>query len=105
MFSYTKSFKLKDKFHRTSTDLLLYSTDINAAVDKYNQKCRNTPNKKYIEVDIDHNSLDFKIQSEKVLRPKYIGIALKLFSQILVDEYRFLSLTTNSNPKKLFISA
>ncbi|CAB1254263.1 conserved protein of unknown function [Ruminococcaceae bacterium BL-6] len=105
MHPYKKTFVLKDLQQRQSVNFLLYTVPINSAVAIYNNICGRTTNIKHITVNIHHHHLDFDIQSQKPLNPKYVGIALRLFSQILVQNYNFLPYCTNENPRKLFVTA
>ncbi len=104
MYLYKKSFILKDLKQRKIVDFRIYTNALNSAVVIYNSICAKTPNKKHISVTIYHNRLDFDIQSHKQLNLKYVGVALRLFSQILVQNYSFLPFCTNTNPRKLFIT-
>lgn len=105
MFHYKKTFMLKNLQQQQIVNFLLYAVAINSTVAIYNNVCARTPNRKHIVVIIYKDRLDFDIQSEKPLNPKYVGITLRLFSQILVQNYGFLPFCTNSNPRKLFITA
>lgn len=105
-YKYKKIFVLKNAQQRQFVNLLLYASNINSAVAKYNNICaRSATNRKHIAVNIYHKHLAFDIQSQKPLNPNYVGITLRLFSQILVQNYNFLSFCTNTNPRKLFITA
>lgn len=104
MFPYKKTFKLKNLQQQQTVNFLLYKVAIDSTVDIYNNVCARTPNKKHIVVSIYKDRLDFDIQSEKELNPKYVGIALRFFSQILVQNFGFLAFCTNTNPKKLFVT-
>lgn len=105
MHYYKKTFILKDLNQRNSVNFSHYTTSIITTVSIYNNICSRTPNFKHISVVIHNKRLDFDIQSQKQLSPKYVGIALRLFSQILVNNYGFLPFCTSSDPRKLFISA
>ena len=104
-YHYHKIFKLKDVHWYKNINLILYTKDIRSAEKKYNSICARTRNRKNITITISSDHLDFHIISQKPLKPKYIGVALKLFSQILVQNSNFYSFCTNTNPKKLFVTA
>lgn len=105
MFRYKKVFVLKNARKRQSVNFLLYKKQINTAESIYNTTCMNSLNKKQITVTIFKNHLEFDIISHNQLNSKYMGLSLKLFSQILVERCGFLSLCTTSDPRKLFVSA
>jgi hypothetical protein len=105
MYYYKKTFVLKNSKERYKVNLLSYQKQIDDAVDKYNNVSNNSLNRKHIDVTILNDSLQFNIKSQRQLNPKYLGLSLRLFSQILVEDHGFISLCTDTNPKKLFITA
>ncbi|MBU3131974.1 hypothetical protein KPL40_05875 [Clostridium gasigenes] len=104
-YIYYKTFMLKDILKRSTVNFFHFASSIHSTEKEYNLICGRTINQKYITVTIYVDCLEFVILSQNSLEQKYVGIALRLFSQILVKNYGFLSICTNSNPRKLFITA
>ena len=101
---YNFNFALKDSFSRRTIDLRNYISVIQATANTYNIICSKVKNKKHIKIVVYANYLEITLLSQKALNTKYVGIALRLFSQILVQQYGFIRWCTNSNPKKLFVT-
>lgn len=106
-FAYDINFVFKDEHYRANVNLINYTNQIQSAVRLYNLTCSKVYNKKQIDVTVHQSYLEIHLLTEKELEMKYAGIAVRKLSEILVQQYGFLQMCTQSNTsnRKLFIAA